>query len=191
MARPAMASSQGPTLRSTLGERPQGGECPCAEVLRSTPLFADLSEEQLKVVSSLCRQAAACTGGVFFSQGEQLKELYVVLDGEVWLEEELPLGPQLPTKKILVDRVGKNGVFGLCAMIPPERAKHTARCTSDAKIIAIDRDELMALMKAHSNIGFTVMLNALKMAVARLERTQARIITELGLPAMYEAYRNY
>lgn len=190
MAHPAMASPSR-TSRSTVDERSSGSECPCTDVLRSTPLFADLSEEQLKVVSSLCRQATACTGGVFFSQGDHLKEIYVVLDGEVWLEEELTLGPQLPAKKILVDRVGKNGVFGLCAMIPPERAKHTARCTGDTKIIAINRDELMALLKAHSNIGFAVMSNALKMAVARLEHTHARIITELGLPAMYDAYRNY
>jgi CRP-like cAMP-binding protein len=191
MAHPVTASRPSPVPRSTGAGRLQGDTCPCTEVLRSTPLFAGLSVEQLQVLSSLCREAAVCTGGVFFCQGDHLQELFVVLDGEVWLEQELTMGPQLPTKKILVEKVGKNGVFGLCAIIPPEPSKHTARCTGDAKIIAINSDELMALMKAHSDIGFAVMSNAFKIAVSRLERSHARIITELGLPTMYSAYRNY
>jgi CRP-like cAMP-binding protein len=191
MAEPAITWRQSPAPRSAVGERSQGAECPCAEVLRSTPLFAGLSAEQLQVVSSLCRQAAVCTDGVFFCRGDQLKELYVVLDGEVWLEEELVMAPSLPAKKILVEKVGRNGIFGLCAMIPPERSKHTARCAGATTVIAISSTELLTLMKAHPEIGFAVMSNAFKIAVSRLEHTHARIITELGLPTMYSAYRNY
>ena len=126
-----------------------------------------------------------------FSRGDDAREVYVVLNGEVWLEQELVVGQHGPPRTLLVERVGPNGVFGLCALIKPRRTMLTARCAEDTVLVAIDSHELGALMRAHSAIGLVVMENAFKIAYERLMCSHHRIITELGLPTMYEAYRTY
>jgi CRP-like cAMP-binding protein len=169
----------------------QGAQVPCLEVLRKTPLFAGLSDAQLKVVAPPCRRLPTCSGRLFFSKGDEAREVYVVLNGEVYLEEELVLGDNLPPRTILVETVGKNGVFGLCALIQSRRAMLTARCAQDAEIIAIDSQDLMALLQTHATVGVTVMANAFRIAFGRLVCLHDRIIADLGLPMLYETYRNY
>jgi CRP-like cAMP-binding protein len=183
--------SQSQMLQSRGDGPSQATSVPCVEVLRATPLFAGLSDEQLRILTPLCRQLPICRGKVFFSRGDEAREVYVVLDGEVCLEQELVVGQRLPPRTLLVERVGPKGVFGLCALIKPRRTNLTARCTGDTAIIAINSDDLGALMKAHSAIGLVVMENAFKIAYERLMCSHHRIIAELGLPTMYEAYRNY
>jgi CRP-like cAMP-binding protein len=183
--------SQSQMLQSR-GDGPStAANVPCVEVLRTTPLFAGLSDEQLRILAPLCRQMPMRKGRIFFSRGDETREVYVVLDGQVCLEQELVVGQRLPPRTLLVERVGPNGVFGLCALITPRRTNLTARCTGDTAIIAINSDDLGALIKVHSAIGLVVMENAFKIAYERLMCSHHRIITELGLPTMYEAYRNY
>ena len=169
----------------------RGTQVPCLEVLRKTPLFVGLSDEQLRVIAPPCRQLPTCSGRLFFSKGDEAREVYVVLNGEVYLEEELALGDNLPPRTILVETVGKNGVFGLCALIQSRRAMLTARCAKDAEILAIDSQDLMALLQSHASVGVTVMANAFRIAYERLMRLHDRIIADLGLPMLYETYRNY
>ena len=174
------------------GREPSGKpEVLCCEDLRKTPLFSGLSDEQLRVIAPPCHRLSAYNGKVLFSKGEETKEIYILLDGEVCLEEELSPGQHLLPRTILVERVGRNGVFGLCALVKPGRAMLTARCTADANVVAVNAETLRALIRTHSAIGLLVLENAFKITYERLMLTQHRIITELGLPAMYEAHRNY
>jgi CRP/FNR family cyclic AMP-dependent transcriptional regulator len=171
--------------------QPQGVESPCIEVLRKTPLFARLTDEQLRIIAPLCRQLPVCRGRMLFRKGDEAQEIYMVLEGQIYLEEEIPAGQDFSPRTILVEKVYKNDAFGLCALVEPRRAMLSARCTGDADLVAMNSNDLRALMKAHPAIGLVVMENAFQIAYQRLVHTHHRIITELGLPIMYETYRNY
>jgi CRP-like cAMP-binding protein len=164
---------------------------PCADVLRATPLFAGLRNDQLAVVAPPCRRMPAHRNQSFFCEREEAARVFVLLKGEVCLEVELSLGRELPPRIIEVEQLGANDVFGLCALLEPRRSSLTARCKTEADIIAIDAADLKARMRAQPAIGLLVMENVCRITRERLMRAQERLISELGLAAMYAGQRNY
>jgi len=173
---------------ATSGEQ----ECKvCTEILRNTLLFSGLSEEQLRLIAPPCRQIPVAEGQVLFNKGGEARELYVVISGEFCLEEEIHVEERLPAKSIAVERVGKNGALGLCALLRPYRWCFTARCTRDAQVIVVRSDDLKAMMKSHPGIGMTVLENAFNISFERLMASHQRVLAELGLAALYGANRRY
>ena len=164
---------------------------PCLDVLRATPLFARLRSDQLAVVAPPCRRMAAHRNQRFFCEGEEAARVFVLLEGEVCLEVELSMGRNSPPKILEVEQLRANDVFGLCALLEPRRSLLTARCMTEADIIAIDAADLRARMWAQPAIGLLVMENACRITRERLMRAQERLISELGLVAMYAGQRNY
>lgn len=161
------------------------------ETLCKTQLFQGLSEKQLEIVAPLCRQVHCLSGKVFFSEGEEATDLFVVLEGEVALEVDLFIGDHVRPQTITVEKIGKGDSFGWSALVEPRRMTTAARCTRDVDIIAINGDDLKALLKGHTDVGMIVMENVAKIVRGRLVHTRQRLITERGLEALYEAHRAY
>jgi len=173
---------------ATSGEQ----ECEvCTKVLRNTLLFSGLSEEQLRLIAPPCRQLPVAEGQVLFNKGGEARELYVVLSGEFCLEDEITVQDRLPGKSIVVERVGKNGALGLCALLRPYRWFFTARCTREAQVIVVRSDDLKAMMKSNPSIGMAVLENAFNISFERLMSSHQRVRAELGLAALYGANRRY
>lgn len=163
----------------------------CTEVLRKTLLFSTLSEEQLRLIAPPCRHLPVAEGQVLFNKGEEARELYVVLSGEFCLEDEIGVEDRLPGKRIVVERVGKNGALGFCALLRPYRSLFTARCTHEAQVIVVRSDDLRATMKSHPTIGMAVLENAFNILYERLVSSHQRVLAELGLAEFYGANRCY
>jgi len=154
-------------------------------------LFSGLSEEQLRLIAPPCRQISVAKGQVLFNKGGEARDLYVVTSGEFCLEEEITVDERLPAKSIVVERVGKNGALGLCALLRPYRWCFTARCTHDAQVIVVRSDDLKAMMQSHPGIGMAVLENAFNISFERLMASHQRVLAELGLAALYGANRRY
>jgi CRP-like cAMP-binding protein len=173
---------------ATSGEQ----ECAvCTKVLRNTLLFSGLSEEQLRLIAPPCRQMSVAEGQVLFNKGGEATELYVVLSGEFCLEDEISVQDRLPGKSIVVERVGKNGALGFCALLRPYRSLLTARCTHEAKVIVVRRDDLRATMQEHPSVGMAVLENAFNILYERLMSSHQQVLAELGLATLYDANRRY
>ena len=163
----------------------------CVHVLRKTALFAGLADEQLRLVAPPCRHLPVTKGTVLFGKGGEAKEMYVVLSGEVCLEDEICIDERLPARTIVVEKVGGNGVLGLCALNRPYRWLYSARCTKDADLVVVQSDDLKRLIRANANIGLTVLENAFSVSFERLMSRHQRALAELGLAALYDVNRNY
>lgn len=161
------------------------------ETLRQTQIFEGLSDEQLEIVAPLCRQVHCISGKIFFSEGDEATDVFVVLEGEVALEVELFMGDHVRPHTITVEKVSKEDTFGWSALVEPRRMTTTARCTRDVDIVAINGDDLKGLLKDHPGIGMLVMENVAKIVRQRLVHTRQRLIAERGLGALYEAHRAY
>ncbi|MFZ5917418.1 MAG: Crp/Fnr family transcriptional regulator [Chloroflexota bacterium] len=161
------------------------------EALRRTQIFEGLSDKQLHVIEPLCKRVHCLSGKVFFAEGDEASNLFVVEEGEVSLEVDLFLGDHLRPKTIAVERVGKNDTFGWSALVEPRRMTTTARCSRDVDIIAINGDDLKALLKKSPDIGVIVMENVAKIVRDRLVHTRQRLIAEQGLEALYAAHPTY
>jgi CRP-like cAMP-binding protein len=161
------------------------------EALRKTQIFEGLTDEQLDTIAPLCRQVHCLSGKVFFSEGDDATDLFVVLDGQVALEVELFMGDHVRPQIITVEKIEKDDTFGWSALVEPRRMTTTARCTRDVDIVAINGDDLKTLLKEHPGIGIVVMENVAKIVRSRLVHTRQRLIAERGLEALYESHRAY
>jgi CRP-like cAMP-binding protein len=161
------------------------------ETLRKTQIFQGLNDEQLEHVAPLCRQVHCLSGKVFFSEGDEATDVFVVLEGEVALEVELFMGDHVRPKTITVEKIAQEDTFGWSALVEPRRMTTTARCTRDVDIVAINGDDLKVLLKEHPDIGMLVMENVATIVRQRLVHTRQRLIAERGLRALYEAHRAY
>jgi CRP-like cAMP-binding protein len=161
------------------------------EALRKTQLFQGLSDEQLDIVAPLCRQVHCLSGKVFFSEGDEATDVFVVLEGEVALEVDLFMGDHVRPHTITVEKITKDDSFGWSALVEPRRMTTSARCTRDVDIISINGDDLKALLEDHPEVGMIVMENVAKIVRGRLVHTRQRLIAERGLEALYESHRAY
>ena len=178
-------------LRGRIDEQSKETEVPCIEVLRKTQLFAGLSDKQLAVVALPCRQVHHRDDQIIFSEGDEVTEVLVVLQGEVNVEVKLFEDFHLRPNAVTVEKVGRSGVIGCCALIEPCRTNMTARCTEVTDIVAVDADDLRGLLEAYPDMGLIVMENAFRMARDRLVLARQQLVAQFGLKEMYESYRNY
>jgi CRP-like cAMP-binding protein len=161
------------------------------ETLRKTQIFQGLSDAQLEIVAPLCRQVHCLSGKIFFSEGDEATDLFVVLEGEVALEVDLFMGDHVRPQTITVEKLARDDSFGWSALVEPRLMTTSARCTRDVDIIAVNGDDLKALLEDYPEIGLIVMENVAKIVRQRLMHTRQRLITERGLEALYESHRAY
>jgi CRP-like cAMP-binding protein len=174
-----------------MGNRPKNeNRALHTDLLRETQLFAGLRDEQLAAITRLCRQVHCHSGQILLSEGDEISEVLVVLDGEVTVEVKLFQGFQLRPNAAAVEKVGADGVIGCCALLK-DCANMTARCTQDTHIIAINAGELRGFLASHPDIGLIVLQNAFRMATDRLVAARQQLIAQFGLSEMYETYRHY
>jgi CRP-like cAMP-binding protein len=160
------------------------------DLLRETELFAGLRDEQLAAVIRLCRQLHCRPGQILLSEGDEIPEVLVVLDGEVTVEVRLFQHFQLRPNAAAVEKVGPGGVIGCCVLVG-DCANMSARCTQDTRIIAINAGELRRFLAGHTDIGLIVLGNAFRMATDRLVLARQQLIAQFNLSEMYETYRRY
>jgi CRP-like cAMP-binding protein len=161
------------------------------EALRRTQIFRGLSDEQLELIAPLCRQVHCLSGKVFFKEGDEATELFVVLEGQVDLEVDLYIGDHVRPKTVVVEKVIEEDTFGWSALVEPRRMTTTARCRRDVDVVAINGADLKALLAVHLDIGVIVMENVAQIVRDRLVHTRQRLISEHGLEALYAAHPAY
>ena len=94
-----------------------------SEVLRRYPFFARLSMDQLNTLARLATEITVETDHFFFREDEELKKIYLVLEGAVAVVFELPAREvehkvseqferKLQTKDVVVSTVGPGDLFG-------------------------------------------------------------------------------
>jgi CRP-like cAMP-binding protein len=160
------------------------------KTLSGTKLFAGLSDEQLALVASLCRQRRYGEGQILLFEGDAYPQVIIVVQGEVTVAIRLfPDSCQRPDTTA-VEKLGPGGVIGCCALVDGCQGL-TARCTQDAQVVVADACELKALLATHPDIGLIVMENAFRMVSDRLVRARQLLLAQYGLHEMYQTYRNY
>ena len=183
--------SRARVLRGRSDQQSKETEVPCIKVLRKTQLFAGLSDEQLALVALPCQQVHYREDQIIFSEGDEVTEVLIVLQGKVSVEVKLFEGFHLRPKAVTVGKTSRSGVIGCCALIEPRSMNMTARCTEDTEVVAVNADDLRGLLEAHPDIGLIVMENAFRIARDRLVLARQQLVAQFGLRETYESYRNY
>jgi CRP-like cAMP-binding protein len=117
-------------------------------------IFEGLTEEELRRVAAICREAKYAKGQIVTSQGEEGDEMFIVRDGLV----EVTVGEAGEGPRTVVN-LGTGQVVGEMALVDRGPRSATVRCVTDATLNVIERDAFENLCQSSAQIGMVVYRN--------------------------------
>ncbi len=112
-------------------------------VLRSTPIFDSVKEEQLVAVAEHAEPVELQAGDVLFERGETGNAMYVVVDGLI----KAHIGD-----KTLIE-LGPHDVVGEMAALDPEPRSATITAINHTLLLSISHDSLQLLLEHNPNMA--------------------------------------
>jgi len=119
--------------------------------LLAEDVFSYLRPEQINTIHNVSEIIEYRAGAVVYIQGEKAKSFYVVLDGQVAL--------RLPGKKglsLLIESLGRGGIFGASASFESGTYMLTAQCLADSRILKIEAAVLRRLTDEDCRMGYAL-----------------------------------
>jgi CRP/FNR family transcriptional regulator/CRP/FNR family cyclic AMP-dependent transcriptional regulator len=124
------------------------------ELLKGVDMFEGLTEQELRRVGAICREAKYAKGQIVTSQGEEGDEMFIVRDGLV----EVTVGEAGEGPRTVVN-LGTGQVVGEMALVDRGPRSATVRCVTDATLNVIERDAFENLCQSSAQIGMVVYRN--------------------------------
>ena len=150
--------------------------------LQTSDLFAGLGDEMLAKIAKLCQTESYQAGAVIFAEGDPADKLYILDEGIVIIR----IQPAPGGKSFVVQPIEKKaGVFGWSGLADPSIYTASAVCATDARVIAIDGDKLMALLEEFPSAGLVVMKRLVAIIGARLRRTREYLKEDVYLASYH------
>jgi CRP-like cAMP-binding protein len=141
------------------------------EWLKKTELFDTLEESQLNALLSNSSVKSYSRGETIFQQGEEAKQLYILIQGEVDLtvktQEEIAL---------MTSKIEKEGaVFGTPSLMEPFRYNVTAKCLKPTKVLAIEAHHIRKKIEENPRMGVEIMRKLASIYFNRLNELRSGV----------------
>jgi CRP-like cAMP-binding protein len=142
-----------------------------ADWLKKTDLFDTLDESQLNALLSNSSVKSYSQGETIFHQGEEAKQLYILIQGEVDLtvKAEEKIG-------FMTSKIEKEGaVFGTPSLMEPFRYNVTAECLKLTKVLAIEADHIRKKIEEDPKMGVEIMRKLASIYFHRLNELRSGV----------------
>ncbi|MBN2467177.1 MAG: cyclic nucleotide-binding domain-containing protein [Deltaproteobacteria bacterium] len=139
------------------------------ESLLECELFKNLTAQEIKPLSPLCRLETYEAGTATFKQGEKGSRIFIITAGQVTLERTVDLGER--KAHVRITTLGSGRAFGSWSVLLGEShtLMSTAFCNRKADVISIDASALRAALQDNPAVGFKVMENLARLLGDRLQ----------------------
>lgn len=119
--------------------------------LAQIPLFADLPEDDLRILATHAVVRRYRKNTIVIGKGEESDTMYVVLSGRlrVYLDDE-------HGNELIIRLLGPGDVFGELAMLSGAPRSANVMTTEDCELSVISRLHFMECLAANSQIGFRI-----------------------------------
>ena len=139
------------------------------ETLRRYPFFGTLDFNQLKEIAIISDTVTFEKGEEIFEECGPADALYLVTEGLVDLfYRSLDDEGKKPPKELVAGEVSPGEFLGFSSLIEPYSLNATARASQATHLIMIDAPALRALCDKDPLMGYRVMTQLAKEAIARL-----------------------
>ncbi len=151
-----------------------------SEFLGRVEVFQDLGWAQRKAVAELCGEAVLQPGERVFSEGEEARTLYAVVEGRVTLHWGSGAGASAPAGRGVVT-LGPGATFGWSSLLPPRPYSLSAACEEGAcRVLRADRDALLVLFEKDPEVGYRVLFRLLEVVSTRFLALQEEVARRRG-----------
>jgi CRP/FNR family cyclic AMP-dependent transcriptional regulator len=149
------------------------------DLIRSIPLFADLSDNHLRILAAISSIRTFRENEEIFHEGDKSDCLYLVLEGRVALEIHVPNRGR--SRILTVEPQDMLGWSGITDVVP--RRTLTARGVCDGKLICIDAPKLNRACEQNHDLGFVVMHHVANVIAGRLMATRMQLLDMFSNPS--------
>ncbi len=153
-----------------------------SKILSLIEIFSDLSQAQLDLIYKICREESYIKGQVIFEEHSPSKEIFIIVEGVVdilvntgkW-EDITEITSEVPASQ-RITTLERGQSFGEIALVDAGLRSASAICASEnCKLLVINRDDFMDLMRSHLDIGFVVMYNLASALCTKIRSTTFRV----------------
>ncbi|MBI3158572.1 MAG: cyclic nucleotide-binding domain-containing protein [Chloroflexi bacterium] len=133
------------------------------QLLKSVDMFSDLSEAQIQRVEAVCSEASFAMDEAIFEENSPSKEFYIIVEGKVAIQLNpfMSLGSAAARQKPkTIASLEKGQSFGEVSLVDEGvRSAAAVSLAETTRLLKIDRDDFMRLLKEDVHMGFAVMTN--------------------------------
>ena len=148
-----------------------------ARALAASPVFAQLPEAELELISSTARTVRFAARQRLFSEGQPAQGCWLIEDGRVTLDMAVPGRGQ-----VVLQTLGPGDVLGWSWLVPPYRWHYGATAVLPTTATELDTEQLRALAEQDPRFGYTLVLTLFEAVLQRLQATRARLLDLYGSP---------
>jgi CRP-like cAMP-binding protein len=146
------------------------------EMLSQSGLFEGLTEERLRAVVGISEEVMCQQGEILFWEGDPAESIYILLEGEINVYVQLSSRPERVTVSIISQPYQALGWSGLVA---PHAYTASGLCETDSRLVAIDGEALMEVLRGDPAMGFVVMGRIAEVMSSRMRNTRSALLKTL------------
>lgn len=155
------------------------------ETMAKIAAFRELAPSRRRVIQELCEELVFRNGEKLFTEGDEAKHLWVVVNGHVDLRFELP------SRRASIDhtvdsvevqhKVDEAKTLGWSCFVPPYQMRLSAYCVTQAcRIVRIRRDDLLQLFDADPKMGYQFLTYLIRVVGYRFHQFQNYVAQHMG-----------
>ena len=153
------------------------------DFLATVEVCKGMNVHDLKMMQSCCSIKEMPPGTQVITQGEEAKELALVVKGEVDLSFKIPNQPD--AEPLTLATIPEGRTFGWSALVPPYKYRLSAHVKNGkAELAFISSAELDKLFKDEPQIGYTFMRNLDRVIGKRYAKLLDLMAREQGFDLM-------
>jgi CRP-like cAMP-binding protein len=135
------------------------------------PFFKDFQSSHLKMLAECASLVSFNKGTYLFHEGETADWLYLILEGKVVVETQMP-----GRDPLAIMTIGGGGVVGWSWLFPPYRWHFSVRVIEDASAIALDAKRVLQKCREDYAMGYELMWRCAYVMGERLQATRLQLL---------------
>jgi CRP/FNR family cyclic AMP-dependent transcriptional regulator len=145
------------------------------EILKEHAFLDGLDAAACSLVHGCARHVSFEGGSYLFHEGGPADELYLLREGRVALEVEVPGRGTLTFQTL-----GADEVVGVSWLVPPYRWAYAAKALDLVRAIAIDARCLRDACESDHDFGYALMKRFVPVLIERLQATRFQVLDVYG-----------
>ncbi len=126
-------------------------------ILESSEIFRGLEKRNLSKIAGLCQSETYEAGDYLFRQGDSGEHLFIIVEGQVFLERAV----DLDTRKgnVMIAMLGRGRALGCWSALldQPHNLMSSAICKKPTKALVLKGSALREMMLENRELGFNVL----------------------------------
>lgn len=140
------------------------------DMLAEQPFLTGLTEHQLSLLAPLTSRSMFHAGNRIFSQGTPAEQFWLIIDGRVYLDAEVP-----GYDNFVLETLKPGAVLGWSWLFPPHRWHFGAVAIITTRTLTFDGPRVRALCQRDPSLGYDLSTRFLQVMGERLQSARRRL----------------